>query len=407
MASVFGDIEIAPPIEVFNLTAQYTEDTHPHKVNLGVGAYRTDEGKPWVLPVVRTVEAQMATDSTLNHEYLPVAGMPDFRNAALKLLLGEDSPALVENRVEGVQAIGGTGAIRLCADFCKKMLGYDSMYTSSPTWGNHLGIFKSCGYSNVKQYRYWDAQNRTIDFNGMKEDLMAAPEKTVVIFHGCCHNPTGVNPTEEQWKEIADLVEKKKFMLLLDEAYQGFASGNLEQDGQVARYFVKRGFEFFVSQSFSKNFGLYNERTGNLVIVCANKDAKLRVKSQMEMVVRTTWSNSPNHGARIVASVLNNPAYYAEWKEHVKTMADRIKMMREMLFQKLKSLGTPGKWDHIIEQKGMFSFTGLNPAQVDVLIKKYHIYLLKNGRINMCALTTGNLEYVANAIHSAITECKL
>ncbi|KAK3094424.1 hypothetical protein FSP39_001587 [Pinctada imbricata] len=406
-SSFFGDIEMAPPIEVFNLTRQYNEDPNSKKYNLGVGAYRTNDGKPWVLPVVRTVEAQMATDETLNHEYLPVAGMPDFRKEAIKLLLGENCSAIVENRVEGVQAIGGTGAIRVCANFCKKILNFDNMYTSNPTWGNHMGIFKACGFSNVKQYRYWNAETRSIDFEGMIEDLGAAPDKTVVILHGCCHNPTGVNPNKDQWRQIIDLVIEKKFMVLLDEAYQGFATGDLDADGWTARYLVERGLEFFVSQSFSKNFGLYNERIGNLVIVCANSDVKVKVRSQMEMIVRTTWSNSPNHGARIVATVLNNAATLDEWKNNVKEMATRIILMRKMLKEKLSALGTPGSWDHITNQTGMFSFTGLNPSQVDVLTKKYHIYLLKNGRINMCALTTHNIDYIAEAIHHAVTESKL
>ncbi|KAL3863895.1 hypothetical protein ACJMK2_005622 [Sinanodonta woodiana] len=403
MASRFADVDVAPPIEVFALIAQYNEDTFPNKVNLSVGAYRTEEGKPWVLPVVRTVEAQMATDPTLNHEYLPVAGLPDFRAAAVKLLLGEDNPALVENRVEGIQALGGTGALRLAADFLKIVKKCDNVIMSSPTWENHRMIFKNCGFGNIKQHRYWNAETKGLDLDGMLEDIKAMPDESVVLLHACAHNPTGVDPTQEQWKKIADVCEQKKAYVLMDIAYQGFTSGDIEKDSWAVRYFVNRGFELFASQSFSKNFGLYNERIGNLCIVTKDTESKMRVKSQIEIIVRTTWSNPPNYGARIVASVLNNPALYSEWKEHIKTMSDRIRLMRDQLFQKLKMLGTPGKWDHIIHQQGMFSYTGLNPTQVEHLVKKYHIYLLKSGRINMCGLTTSNMDYVANAIHDAVT----
>ncbi|WAR21148.1 AATC-like protein [Mya arenaria] len=312
-SSVFQDVEMASPIEVFALIAEYNQDPHQDKVNLSVGAYRGNDGKPWVLPVVRTVEAQMANDPTLNHEYLPVAGLPDFRTAACKMLLGEDDQGIVQNRVCGVQALGGTGALRIAADFLKKQMKYDTVYVSNPTWGNHKGIFKSVGFSN--------------------------------------------------WKMIADVCAEKKLFPILDCAYQGFTSGDLDKDAWSCRYFSSRGFEFFIAQSFSKNFGLYNERVGNLCVISTTSDAMVKVRSQMEIIVRTTWSNPANHGARIVASVLNNQPLCAEWPLVV-LVTGIISSSNEECSVTLDSM---------------------------------------SGRINMCGLTPSNIDYVAKAINSVVT----
>jgi len=402
MASWFEKVETAPPIEVFALTQAFNEDTNPDKVNLSVGAYRTNEGKPWVLPVVRTVEAQMAADQTLNHEYLPVAGFPDFRKGAIRLLLGDDSPAIAQNRVDGIQAIGGTGALRIGMDFLKSTLGCSVVYVSKPTWGNHKGIAKSLGYAAIKEYRYWDDANRRLDIDGMLEDLGNAPPRSVILLHMCAHNPSGIDPTKEQWQKIADVIKSKQLFPFFDCAYQGFSSGNLDQDSSSLREFVAQGFEVFAAQSFSKNFGLYNERVGNLVFVTSKPEQVAAVRSQAMMCVRQTWSNSPNHGARVVATVLNNKALSDDWRGNVKTMAERILQMRNLLYQKLRELGTPGTWEHIITQSGMFSYTGLNKKQCEHLVNHYHIYLLNSGRINMCGLTTGNVEYVAKAINDVV-----
>ncbi|CAH1785146.1 unnamed protein product [Owenia fusiformis] len=401
----FSDVDLSPPIEVFALTQAYNDDPHPNKVNLGVGAYRTDEGKPWVLPVVKTVENQMAADPTLNHEYLPIAGLTDYVNASIRLLLGADSPAIAQNRVDGCQGIGGTGCIRVGLDFLYKIIGCRVVYVSTPTWGNHKGISKAIGY-DVREYRYWDNDKRGLNFEGYINDLKAAPSGAVVLLHTCAHNPTGVDPSKEQWAKLAEVIKEKHLFPFFDCAYQGFATGNLEADAWPVRYFVEQGFELLCAQSYSKNFGLYNERTGNLTFVSSSSDVCMKVKSQIKTIIRQTWSNSPNHGCRIVSTVLNNPSFYEEWSRDVKTMAERILLMRQRLHEKLKALGTPGNWDHIVKQIGMFSYTGLNPRQVDFLVKQYHIFLLKSGRINMCALTTKNLDYVANAIHEAVTEVK-
>ncbi|XP_045188537.1 aspartate aminotransferase, cytoplasmic-like [Mercenaria mercenaria] len=402
MASRFEEIALASPVEVFAMIDEYNKDTHPDKVNVSVGAYRTAEGKPWVLPVVHTVEAQMATDTTLNHEYLPVAGLPDFRNAACHLILGEKD--IDYTRVGGVQSLGGTGAIRLCADFAKKHLQCDTVYVSKPTWGNHKGVFKAAGFSNIVEYRYWKADTLNLDIDGMIEDLKGAPPKSVVILHAVAHNPTGVDPTENQWGKIANVCEEKEIFVLIDCAYQGFGTGDVEKDAFSCRHFYERGFEYFIAQSFSKNFGLYNERVGNLCVIAKDSDKKSKVLSQLELIVRTTYSNPGNHGARIVATVLNNKSLYAEWNSCVKTMSNRILLMREQFHQKLKAIGCPGSWDHIITQKGMFSYTGLDEKQCKQLKEKYHIYIMKSGRINMCGLTPSNIDYVTKAIFNVVTE---
>ncbi|KAK3730420.1 hypothetical protein RRG08_034742 [Elysia crispata] len=398
---IFSDVESAPPIEVFQMSKLYNESTNPNKVNLGVGAYRTDEGKPWVLPVVSTAELQMANDRTLNHEYLPVAGLPDFRTAALRVLFGSDHKVITENRVEGFQALGGTGALRLAAEFLKKVLKFDIVYVSSPTWGNHKGVFKTAGFSEIKEYRYWDSETRGLNLAGMCEDLRAAPPKSMVILHAVAHNPTGVDATKEQWAEIAKVCQEKQIFVLLDCAYQGFASGSLDEDAWACRFFANQDIDLFVAQSFSKNFGLYNERIGNLAVVTKDPKKLPEIRSQMEITIRVMWSNPPNHGARIVATVLNNKAYFEDWKGQIMTMSSRIKKMRHELADNLKRLGTPGNWDHIVKQIGMFSFTGLSPKQVEYMLSK-HVFMLSSGRISIAGLTPKNVQYVAKCMDEAV-----
>ncbi|XP_055447456.1 aspartate aminotransferase, cytoplasmic [Psammomys obesus] len=407
--SVFAQVPQAPPVLVFKLTADFREDPHPLKVNLGVGAYRTDESEPWVLPVVKKVEQRIAEDRRLNHEYLPILGLADFRSLASQLLLGENCPALEEKRVGGVQALGGTGALRIGADFLGRWYnGIDNkdtpIYVSSPTWENHNAVFAAAGFTDIRSYRYWDAEKRGLDIDGFLSDLENAPEFSIFVLHACAHNPTGTDPTQEQWKQIAAVMKRRFLFPFFDSAYQGFASGDLEKDAWAIRYFVSEGFELFCAQSFSKNFGLYNERVGNLTVVGKESDSVFRVLSQMEKIVRITWSNPPAQGARIVALTLSDPELFKEWKGNVKTMADRILTMRAELRARLEYLKTPGTWSHITDQIGMFSFTGLNPKQVQYLVKEKHIYLLPSGRINMCGLTTKNLDYVATSIHEAVTK---
>ncbi|KAI5714888.1 hypothetical protein M8J77_007026 [Diaphorina citri] len=424
--SSFSSVQQGPPIEVFAVNKAYLDDPHPKKVNLSVGAYRTEECKPWVLPVVRQAEKELAADDSLNHEYLPVLGLESFSSAATRMLLGGDaSPPLREGRAFGVQTLSGTGALRVGAEFLHRILNYTTFYYSKPTWENHRLVFLNAGFTEAREYRYWNPEKRAVDFTGMYEDLVnapdnsviilhacahnptdlvKAPENSVIILHACAHNPTGCDPTEDQWKQLAQLFkERPSLFVFFDSAYQGFASGDLERDAFAVRYFAQEGFEFLCSQSFAKNFGLYNERIGNLTLVLKDKSHIPAVKSQITLIVRAMYSNPPSHGARIVSLVLNNPRLYDQWKQCIETMSGRIKQMRRGLRERLEKLNTPGTWNHITEQIGMFSYTGLNPQQVAHMVDKHHVYLLRSGRINMCGLTTQNLDHVAQAIHDAVT----
>ncbi|EZA47715.1 hypothetical protein DMN91_012561 [Ooceraea biroi] len=398
MSTRFTGIKLGPPIEVFALQKAFVDDAYEKKVNLTIGAYRTNEGKPWVLPVVRKVEKSLAADDLQNHEYLPVLGLEAFSEAATSMLLGADSPVIAQGRAFGVQSLSGTGALRVAAEFLSRILHYDTIYYSKPSWENHRLVFTNGGFKNAREYTYWDEKTRNIDLEGMLRDLRDAPENAVIILHACAHNPTGCDPTPEQWANIADVIQEKRLFPLFDSAYQGFASGDLDKDAYAVRMFAERGIEFICTQSFAKNFGLYNERVGNIVFVLTDTKELVQAKSQLTLIVRGMYSNPPNHGARIVATVLRDPGLFEEWKDHIKTMSSRIKQMRIGLHHRLLKLGTPGTWDHIIQQIGMFSYTGLIEKQVQHLRDHYHIYMLRSGRINMCGLNESNLDYVANAI---------
>lgn len=402
MSSRFSGVKMGPPIEVFALQKTFLDDTYEKKVNLSIGAYRTPEGKPWVLPVVRKVEKSLAADELQNHEYLPVLGLDAFSQAATVMILGTDSPIVAQGCAVAIQTLSGTGALRIAAEFLSRILHYDTFYYSRPTWENHKLVFINGGFKRACEYTYWNPNTRNVDIEAMLKDLDDAPENSVIILHACAHNPTGCDPTPEQWSRIADVIEKKKLYPLFDSAYQGFASGNLDKDAYAVRLFVERGIEFMCAQSFAKNFGLYNERVGNLIVVMSNPQVAAQVKSQLTLLVRGMYSNPPNHGARIVATVLRNPDLFKEWKGHIATMSGRIKEMRQSLYERLVQLGTPGSWEHIKRQIGMFSYTGLTERQVEHLVNHYHIYMLRSGRINMCGLNEHNLDYVANAIYETV-----
>ncbi|ORZ01799.1 aspartate aminotransferase [Syncephalastrum racemosum] len=400
--SVFENVPQAPPDVIFSLTAQYKEDTHPQKINVGVGAFRTDELKPYVLPVVKKADAILFNDGSLDHEYLPIAGTASYTQAASKLILGADSPAIKEGRVAAVQTISGTGANHTGAAFLAQYYKKSpKCYISKPTWANHRNIFASVGFE-VEEYPYWDANTRGLAYEQMLQTMRDAPNGSIFILHACAHNPTGVDPTQDQWKGIAQVMAQKGHFPFFDCAYQGFASGDLDRDAWAVRYFVEQGFELFVAQSFAKNFGLYGERAGNLTLVCKSPADTQRVLSQIEKLQRSEISNPPAYGSRIVNIVLNDAALYAEWKENLKYMSNRIIGMRKDLKDRLVQLGTPGTWDHITDQIGMFSFTGLKASQVKVLKEKYHIYMTDNGRVSMAGLSSGNIDYFAKAVDDVV-----
>jgi len=406
--SLFEDVELAPAVPVFKLTADWRQDPDEKKINLGVGAYRDENGQPWVLPVVRSIEAQMAIDPLLTHEYLPILGLPDFRTAAVKLLLGNDSSAIIENRAAGIQCLSGTGALCIGAEFLKKYYNKREantpVYVSDPTWGNHYGIFRKAGFNDIRKYRYWNEDTKALHMSGLVEDLMNAPEFSIIVLHSCAHNPTGVDPNIEQWKKISEICKQRNLFPFFDCAYQGFASGDPDNDAWSVRYFAEQGFELFASSSYSKNFGLYNERAGNLTIVLRNPSVVSRALTQIELIIRVMYSNPPNHGARIVSTALNNLAFRQEWNENIKTMSGRIKEMRQALFSKLRTKGVPGNWDHVINQIGMFCYTGLSSDQVQFL-RKRHIYLMGSGRINICSLNYNNIDYFVDCVAESFCQC--
>ena len=415
----------APEDPLFGLMAAYRADTFDKKVDLGIGAYRDDNAKPWVLPVVKKVfvllkmlrnpltihfqaDEILRNDPALNHEYLPIAGLATFTSAAAKLILGADSPALSEKRTTSIQTISGTGAVHLGALFLSKFYpGKPTVYFSNPTWANHNQIFSNV-HLPIQTYPYFSKSTKGLDFAGMKKAIGDAPDHSIILLHACAHNPTGVDPTQAQWKELAVLLKEKSHFPFFDCAYQGFASGDLAKDAWAVRYFVEQGFELCIAQSFAKNFGLYGERAGCFHFVTGpGADAQTtvgRIASQLAILQRSEISNPPAYGARIAGLVLNDEKLFKEWEENLRTMAGRIIAMRKALRSKLEEMGTPGTWNHITDQIGMFSFTGLSEKQVLELRDVAHVYMTKNGRISMAGLNTGNVEYFAKAVDKVVRE---
>jgi len=337
------------------------------------------------------------TNSNLNKEYLPIDGLSEFNKHSAKLIFGE----LVSPRIVTVQALSGTGSLRLGTAFIKFFLPDSSIYISEPTWVNHFNICRDSGVQ-AKTYRYFNNKTNSLDFQGMCEDIKNAPPRSVILLHACAHNPTGADPTIDQWNILADIIKEKGHFTYFDCAYQGFASGDLDRDAAAIRLFIKKGMELFCAQSYAKNMGLYGERIGALHVACATERDATVVLSQLKVVIRGMYSSPPIHGAMIVSTVLNDPVLFEEWKAEMKIMSDRIILMRQMLVDALKQRNTPGDWNNIIHQIGMFSFTGLTAEQCEILTKKYHIYLTKNGRISMPGLSTKTIPYLANAIHDVV-----
>ncbi|KAF2725935.1 PLP-dependent transferase [Polychaeton citri CBS 116435] len=397
----------APEDPLFGLMAAFRADKDPKKVDLGIGAYRDNNAKPWVLPVVHKADELLRQDPDLNHEYLPIAGLADFTTASQKLILGKDSPAIKEKRVVSLQTISGTGAVHLGALFLSKFYqpaaqGAKAIYLSTPTWANHNQIFSNTNLP-IKQYPYFHKQTKGLDFDGMLGGLKSAPEGSIVLLHACAHNPTGVDPTRDQWKQIAAVMKEKGQFPFFDCAYQGFASGSLDDDAWAVRFFVEQGFELLVAQSYAKNFGLYGERAGCFHFVTSEtSETATRVGSQLAILQRSEISNPPAYGARIASIVLNDPKLFAEWEDNLREMSGRIIDMRKALRSKLEEQGTPGTWNHITDQIGMFSFTGLTEDEVQKMRDDFHVYMTKNGRISMAGLNTNNVEYFANAVDSVL-----
>eukprot|EP00249_Psilotum_nudum_P015386 c25299_g1_i1 orf=1145-2683(-) len=393
----FENVTMAPPDPILGVSEAFAADKSDLKLNLGVGAYRTEELKPYVLNVVKKVEKLMLEKGD-NKEYLPIDGLVAFNKATVELLLGENNPLIKTGRVATAQSLSGTGSLRLGAAFIQRYLPGTKVLISSPTWGNHKNILNDAGVP-WSEYRYFDARTVGLDFNGMIADIEEAPSGSIILLHGCAHNPTGIDPSTEQWKVIADIIGAKGHIAFFDVAYQGFASGSLDDDASAVRMFASRGMEFFVAQSYSKNMGLYAERIGALSIMTSSSDIASRVKSQLKRLARPMYSNPPVHGARIVANVVGDPTLFDEWKGEMKLMAGRIKQVRQKLYDELTGKDKSGKdWSFILKQIGMFSYTGLNKAQSDNMTDKWHVYMTKDGRISLAGLPSSKCSYLADAI---------
>ena len=393
--SLFTAVEMAPRDTILGLNEQFNADPNPHKVNLGVGVYFDEDGKLPLLQCVQAAEqAMMAKPSARG--YLPIDGIAAYDSAIKTLVFGADSEPVVSGRVATVQAIGGTGALKIGADFLKKLSPDAKVLISDPSWENHRALFTNAGFA-VGTYAYYDAVHRGINFAGMLASLEAAAPGTIIVLHACCHNPTGYDLTPAQWDEVIAVVQKKKLTPFLDMAYQGFGNG-ITQDGAVIGKFVAAGMIFFVSTSFSKSFSLYGERVGGLSVLCTDKEEASRVLSQLKIVIRTNYSNPPTHGGAVVASVLNNPELRALWEEELGSMRVRIKAMRQKLVDGLKAAGVQQDMSFMTEQIGMFSYSGLNKDQMLRLRSEFGVYGTDTGRICVAALNNNNVAYVCESI---------
>lgn len=395
MASLFDAVEMAPRDPILGLNEQFAADPNPAKVNLGVGVYYDENGKLPLLQCVQEAEKLMM-ESPKARGYLPIDGIADYDRAVQGLVFGADSAVLKAGRVATVQALGGTGGLKLGADFLKRLRPDATVLISDPSWENHRALFESAGFP-VGTYPYYDAARRDIDVAAMLAGLRQAAPGTIVVLHACCHNPTGYDITPAQWKEVVAAVKDRGLVPFLDMAYQGFGEG-IAEDGAVVQMFVDSGMDFFVSTSFSKSFSLYGERVGALSVVCESKDAAARVLSQLKRVIRTNYSNPPIHGAQVVAMVLNTPTLRAMWEGELAHMRVRIKQMREKLRAKLEAAGLKQDLSFITRQKGMFSYSGLGKAQMQRLRSEFGIYGVDSGRICVAALNDRNIDAVVKAI---------
>ncbi|GAC1411373.1 MAG: aspartate/tyrosine/aromatic aminotransferase [Burkholderiaceae bacterium] len=398
-STVLSAIEMAPRDPILGLTEAFHADTHPHKINLGVGVYYDENGKVPLLNCVRQAEASLIEQAN-PRTYLPIEGLAAYDKAVQDLIFGADSPVIQEKRAITAQAIGGTGALKLGADFLKRFSPESQVYISDPSWENHRALFEAAGFT-VNNYPYYDAATRGVDFSGMLGALEGMQAGSIVVLHACCHNPTGADLTTNQWAQVIDVVTRKGLIPFLDMAYQGFRDG-IEADGQVVRRFAEAGSPLFVSNSFSKSFSLYGERVGALSIVAVNTDEAARVLSQLKRVVRTNYSNPPMHGGQVVATALATPALRQMWEDELSAMRVRIRKMRELMVQKLKEKAPVHDFGFVTAQRGMFSYSGLSKEQVGRLRTEFSIYAMDTGRICIAPLNHGNIDRVVNSIAAVL-----
>ncbi|WP_048440815.1 amino acid aminotransferase [Caenimonas sp. SL110] len=393
--SLFTAVEMAPRDPILGLNEQFNADTNPNKVNLGVGVYYDDNGKLPLLDCVKAAEKQMMEDPKARG-YLPIDGIAAYDSAVKSLVFGADSEPVKSGRVATIQAIGGTGGLKIGADFLKKLNPSAKVLISDPSWENHRALFAQAGFT-VETYPYYDAAKRGVNFEGMLAALNSAPEGTVVVLHACCHNPTGYDITPAQWDQVIAATKARNLVPFLDMAYQGFGHG-IEEDGAVIGKFVASGQNIFVSTSFSKSFSLYGERVGALSVLCQDKEECGRVLSQLKIMIRTNYSNPPIHGGQVVAMVLNTPELRALWEKELAAMRTRIKQMRVSLVEKLKAAGVKQDMSFITQQIGMFSYSGLTKDQMVRLRNEFGVYGTDTGRMCVAAMNSQNVDYVCASI---------
>ncbi len=393
--SLFSAVEMAPRDPILGLNEAYNADARPHKVNLGVGVYYDEQGRIPLLRAVAEAEKQRVA-AQAPRGYLPIEGIAAYDQAVQHLLFGAESSLVREGRAITVQAVGGTGALKIGADFLKRLLPDAVVAISDPSWENHRALFESAGFP-VQNYRYYDAASNGLNREGFLADLKALPERSVVVLHACCHNPTGVDLQPADWQAVLDVVKARNLVPFLDIAYQGFGDG-IEEDAQAVRLFADSGLTFLVSSSFSKSFSLYGERVGALTLVSESREESARVLSQVKRVIRTNYSNPPTHGATIVATVLSNPELRALWEAELGEMRQRIRTMRNALVEGLAAAGATRDFAFVNAQRGMFSYSGLTAEQVERLKSEFGIYAVSTGRICVAALNERNLQPTIQAI---------
>jgi aromatic-amino-acid transaminase len=393
--SPFTDVNLAPADPILGLTEAFVADKNPNKVNLGVGVYQDGKGKVPVLSVVREAERRWYEKED-SKAYLPIDGLVSYRQQVQTLLFGRDSQLVKDGRVVTAQALGGTGALKLGADFLKRFLPQSELYISKPSWENHRALFEAAGFT-VKEYAYYSPATHGLDFEAMRESLSRLPANAIVLLHACCHNPTGADLTPAQWQEVVEIVKARSLVPFIDFAYQGFGDG-IEEDAVAVRAFVASGMPFLIASSFSKSFSLYRERVGAVCFVTTDADEAKRVTSQLKRVVRTNYSNPSSHGAQIVALVLGDSELLARWEVELAEMRTRIQNMRKLFVQRLAERGIKRDFSFIANQKGMFSYSGIELDAVRRLRSDFGIYIVDSGRICVAAMNENNIGPVADAI---------
>jgi len=396
---MFEQVSMAPADPILGLTDAFKKDERSDKINLGVGIYKNEMGQTPILATVKEAEKRLLAEETTK-SYLTIEGIAAYGEAVQSLLFGNGSEIITSKRARTAQVPGGTGALRTGADFAVKKLGIKKIWVSNPTWANHGNVFTASGLE-VVQYDYYDAQTKDLDFDAMVASLQAVEAGDMVLFHGCCHNPTGIDPTAEQWEILAKLIAKTGAIPFFDFAYQGFGNG-VEEDAQGLRLFAEHNKELLIANSFSKNFGLYNERVGGITLVATDSAVADAAFSQIKSGIRSNYSNPPSHGAAIVTTILTDEALYEQWENEVAEMRNRIQEMRDLFVATLKEKGVVGDFSFISRQLGMFSFSGLTVEQVNKLKQEFGVYIVGSGRISVAGMTKNNMQPLCDALAKVI-----